>query len=250
MSLLFTVSKLCFEKVLTMRPTSRQLAMRDPALAALMGAVGNNSSDFGTEDSNEFDADFGVEFGDDYGVEFAGYPNFAADPVGAATDHPFAPQNQAQTLAMWNQARQEAAMTASRARILEPNKGSKVKIERYAFSVNANLVLGTASPGFTASGQPDTNIRPQRVTMNAPGYGFVQVTEIKVANVSVTVGGIDDAYNYNANGVGQSLDMPTLSPSNRATVAGNYTGYVPPGFVGGTAYLFVASFKGPASVIA
>jgi hypothetical protein len=47
-----------------------------------------------------------------------------------------------------------------------------------------------------------------------------------------------------------SLDMPTLSPANRATVLGFYTGFIPPGFVLGAAYTFVASFKGPATIVA
>jgi hypothetical protein len=74
--------------------------------------------------------------------------------------------------------------------------------------------------------------------------------EIKVANVSVTVGGTQDAFDYSAIGVEQSLDMPTLSPANRATVLGNYTGFVPPGYVALAAYTFCASFKGPAQIVA
>jgi hypothetical protein len=134
--------------------------------------------------------------------------------------------------------------------LLEPNKGSAIKVERYTFSVNQALVLGVALGLTTMTGQPDTNIRPQRVTMNAPTPGFCSITELKVANVSVTVGGIADAFQFSAIAVGQTLDMPTLSPANRATVLGAYTGFVPPGFVGGSAYLFTASFTGPASIVA
>jgi len=107
----------------------------------------------------------------------------------------------------------------------------------------AALVLGVAG-AINATGQPDTNIRPQRCTMNAPQPGFATIAEIKVANVSVSVGGTQDAFDYSALGVGQSLDMPTLTPANRATVLGNYTGFVPPGYVGGAPYTFCASFKG------
>ena len=47
-----------------MQPNAMQLAMRDPAMAALMGAT---PSDFG----DEFDGDMGAEFGDDYLIHHA-----------------------------------------------------------------------------------------------------------------------------------------------------------------------------------
>jgi hypothetical protein len=213
-----------------MRPTSKQLAMRDPALAAIMGVSFTGDSDFGAE----FGDDYGAEFGDDYGIEAA--MAMTAPPAAAMA-------------AAWKANQLTKVQSASRQRLLEPNRGSTVKVERYAFAINQALVLGVAAT-LTMTGNPDTTIRPQRVTMNAPQNGFATITEIKVANVSVTVGGIQDAFDYSALGVGQSLDMPTLSPANRATVLGTYTGFVPPGFVGGSTYLFCASFKGPSSIVA
>ncbi len=137
-----------------------------------------------------------------------------------------------------------------RGTLLEPNKGSSIKVERYSFTIDQNITLGT-TVALNMTGQPDTTIRPQTVTMNAPTPMFATISTIKVANVSVTVGpGNEDAFNYNANGWGRSLDMPTLSPANRATVVGSYTGFVPPGFVAATAVSFNASFKGPASIVA
>lgn len=206
-----------------MNPNSRVLAMRDSALAALMGV--HEGSDFG----GEFSGDFGYEFGADAGA--------------MAT---VAPQAVAQ---LWAQHAQNTQRTANRAMLLEPNKGSAVKVERYAFYLNQNFTMGTAA-ALSATNQPDTNIRPQRVTMNAPAPGFCSVSDIKVANVSVIVGGTADAFEFNANGVGQHLDMPTLSPANRATVTGAYSGYVPPGYVGGSAYIFSIGLKGPASIVA
>lgn len=244
-----------------MRPTAKQLAMRDPALAALLGVLPGSdfggNSDFGIDMADDelgalhsdvnFHGEYGVDFGDDWGGDYGGDygVEFGAGPAIAARSGP----SQSQTIALWKKHRAQVARTTKRGMLLEPNKGSNVKIERYAFAVNASLVLGTAAP-ITASGQPDTNIRPQRVTMNAPSPGFATIREIKVANVSVTVGGISDAFDYSSLGVGQTLDMPTLTPANRASVSGDYTGFVPPGFVGGSAYLFAASFKGPASIVA
>jgi hypothetical protein len=226
-----------------------------------MGAIASPGSDFGGEFGDEYGDDvgdddygddYGYEFGDEYGDDVGAYEFGAAAPAaargGVRIARPLAPPP-ALAAKMWAAVRKSNNRTASRTRLIEPNRGSKVKIERYAFSINAALVLGVASP-IVASGQPDTNIRPQRVTMNAPANGFALINEIKVANVSVTVGGIEDAFDYNALGVGQSLDMPTLTPANRASVLGNYTGFVPPGYVGGGGYVFAVSFKGPASIVA
>lgn len=236
-------------------PNAKTLALRDPARAALVGAIGGASfgAEFGTEFGDEFSAEddpFGEDpFGDDYGAEFG--EDFGADDFGAARRAVVRRPNPAAVAALLKKRQAAMARTASRGRLLEPNKGSTVKVEKYAFTISQSITLGTAAAFTTLTGQPDTSIRPQRVTMNAPSTMFAFVQEIKVANVSVTVGsGLEDAYNYNANGVGQTLDMPTLSPANRATVLGSYTGYVPPGFVAATATTFSCSFRGPASIMA
>jgi hypothetical protein len=234
-----------------MRPSARDLALRDPALAALMGAdVGSDFGFDGTYDDERPSprrrrpsSTFGYEFG--YAPQFGYSPQFGAADLATASELP-PPQVAAQ---LWAAHKQQAARTAERTDLLEPNRGSEVKVERYVFNVNQALVIGVALVGFIATNQPDTNIRPQRVTANAPSPGFVTINEIKVANVSVIVGGISDAWEFNANGVGQSLDLPTLQPANRASVTGTYTGFVPPGFVIGAPFTFCVGLKGPASVI-
>jgi hypothetical protein len=234
---------------------ANQLVGRDAALASVMGAMGNGESDFGAEFAGDlFEDEFGDEFDDefdlgdeddddDYGAEFAEDYGYVGGPrkrrsLGAARKA---------------LARRWSAMARTRRRnsILEPNKGSSVKVERYTFTLSETITLGTAQAFTTLSGQPDTTIRPQRLTTNAPSPMFAFIQEIKVANVSVSVGsGQEDAFNYNALGVGQMLDMPTLSPANRATILGNYTGFVPPGFVATTQVPFSVSLKGPSSIIA
>lgn len=222
--------------------------MRDPALAAMVGAF-SGTADFGMDEDDFGDDDFGDE-DDDYGAEFAA--EFGDDDdFGAGPPRLRGRPSQAALIRAWKKKNAMRRRTQRRNRVLEPNKGSSVKVEKYTFSIAEAITLGTASTFTTLTGQPDTTIRPQRVTMNAPSplYAFIQ--EIKVANVSVSVGsGVEDAFNYSAQGVGQSLDMPTLSPANRATVFGTYTGFVPPGFVGGTASFFTVSFKGPSSIVA
>lgn len=238
-------------------PNASLLAARDPATLAVLGLVASN---FGSQFAGEFGADdvgddYGVDFGDDYdeddlaasiGAEFG-------DDVGAAVARRVRAKRPAANpaaIAAWNKQRAMAAKTQRRASILEPNKGSAVKVERYSFPISQAIVIGTGV-ALALQGSPDVNIRPQRVTMNSPCQMFAFVAEIKVANVSVTVGGgFEDAFDYNAMGVGQSLDMPTLSPANRASVLGSYTGLVPGGMVVGFPTFFTVSFKGPASVIA
>lgn len=222
-------------------PTSRTLAMRDPALAALMGALGAPGSDFGFERPRAraaVPAQFGDEYG--FGSDVPGTPGFGfgADAEVGAEHH---------RRAMAHHHAKRAHHTDKRRLMLNPNMYSESKIERYTFSVNYPLVLGTPD-GIDASLQPDTSIRPQRVIMNAPQPGMITVAEIKVANVSVTVGDQEDAFTYSALAQGVVLDMPTLSPSNRAKVLGTYTGYIPPGFTSGFAFLFIATFQGPSSL--
>lgn len=236
------------------RPNAQQLALRDPALAAILGVIAVNGTSFGSEsDFGAEEDDYGAEFGDDdYGAEF-GDDDYGAD-FGAAARRPVKvprPANQQALVSLWKKTHAKQAIRNRREMLLEPNKGSDIKIEKYSFTVSQAITLGTAVAFTTLTGQPDTSIRPQRLTCNAPAPMFAFLQEIKVANVSVSVGsGLEDAYNYNANGVGQNLDMPTLSPANRMTILGSYTGFVPPGFVGGTAVYFSASVKGPASIVA
>lgn len=211
-----------------MNPKASQLAMRDPALAAFVGAIG---ADFGGEFGDELDTDYGFEFGADG----------AAPAIPAPTP--------SQAMQAWQAHSMQRLRTQQRVAKLEPNKGSAVKVERYTFSVNQTLTLGTSAT-ISMSGNPDVNIRPQRVTVNAPTPGFATIDNIKVANVSVLVGGSADAYIYNPNAVGMSLDLPTLSPANRASVTGSYGGLVPPGFVGGSSFALSASFTGWASIVA
>lgn len=211
-----------------MRPTAKQLALRDPAMAAFVGALSGSGADFGGEFGDELDTDYGFEFGAD-----------AAIPAPTPT----------QAMQAWKQQNMQAMRTQQRVQKLEPNRGSAVKVERYTFNVNQTLTLGTSAT-ISASGNPDVNIRPQRVSANVPCPGFASLSNIKVANVSVLVGGEADAYIYNPNGVGQSLDLPTLSPANRASVSGDYSGLVPPGYVGGASFKFAVSFTGWASIVA
>lgn len=213
-----------------MRKTNRfDLLSRDPARAAFMGAM---PADFGGERPRKRGADFG---GIDFGYEFGDEPAPAALP------------SRSEAMQAWHSHTKMAKITESRARLLEPNRGSAVRVERYGFSVSKDLTLGTATD-INVNNNPNTNIRPQRVSCNAPIPGFVTLSNISVGNVNILVGGDFDAYDFNANGVDQELDLPTLTPANRATVTGSYTGVTPSGYVAAAAFKFITSFKGPASM--
>jgi len=223
-------------------PTSLQLALRDPAAAAAFGIMPGASvgSDFG----NDWAGDVG--FGDDMGF---GFGAAAPSPHPAAHAASVPRPTEAQAMALWHKHHMQAAHTAHREMLIDPNKHSTVKIEKYVFPLNQVLTFGTAV-AISMSAQPDTKIRPQRVTSNAPVPMMILLTEIKVANVSVTVGAGsgEDAYAFNANGQGQELSLPTLEPSNKATVLGTYGGLTPPGFLLGGTATFVVSFKGPSTM--
>lgn len=250
-----------------MKPTSRDLAMRDSALASALGITGaddsNYGADFGSEwgDDGTWGADVGLEYygyhGDDFGFGFgADAAPLAVGGRPAAAAHPMHPAQAARTMAIVQKHNHKQRITANRERLLHPNKGSDVDIERYDFSVpGPSFVLGTASSiGTTAltamSIQPAVAVRPQRCTFNAPVVGMVTISAIQSANVNGLVGGSTDAGIYGPQSFGVHLDLPTLSPANKLTITGSYLGLTPPGYPVAYSFPFVASFQGPATVVA
>jgi len=217
------------------------IAMRDLADASLMGAV---DDDFGVEGDFEPDQ-FGSE--DDFGVEFGEEDIFgvAAPQASAAmVNHP-----DPRVRKILHHHIRRGELRESRLRLLEPNRGSELKVERYTFGIVAYCTL-TVPGTLGNSNSPDVNFRPQRVTMNVPSPGFILISDARVANVSFVVGGSVDAWQFNANAVGESLDVPTLTPANRATWTGTYTGLVPTPLSGSGSYTVIMAFTGPASIVA
>lgn len=220
-------------------PSSHDLAMRDQAMASLLGAL---PADFGSERETATFGGYGnfgyqpASFGDDWG----------ADAPAAAAPMP----TQAQAMQLWQQHHQQMAHTNKRVSLLDPNQHSKVKVERYDFPIESSITLAAAAPLANMTSQPDVSIRPDRVAFNAPSPAFVMIGTIKAANVTAVVGGAarTDAFFYNANGVDAALDLPLCGPQTKVTIEGDYTGLVPPGFVGVTTYPFCASLKGWATL--
>ncbi len=232
---------------------SRDLAMRDPALAALVGAIGG--SNFGSDAS--FGADFGADMHGDFGADFGAdmHGDFGADMHGFGADAPVAtvpaPTAQ-QAMQLWHQHHAAKSDTNKRVKHLFPNAGSTVQIEEFSFPLNptVNPVFGVAS-AVNMTNNPDVTIRPQRIVFNTPSLGLYILTEVKTANVGCLVGGAgtQDAGMFGPNSVGVRLSCPTLTPQNRLSILGNWTALVPAGgFVNGVAYPLGATCIGPAKM--
>ena len=209
---------------------AQSLALRDPALAALVGV--ELGADFGIE--GEFGDDMNGDFGDDYGTEVGG--DFGAEP------------SHAQLLAAWRKGRRGPS---GRGRLLRPNAGSSEKVQRYAFTVApaANPVFSTGS-AVTMSGNPRVTVRPQRVVCNVPAPGLFTVSAIEIANVNALIGsGATDGYIFNANGTGVALDLPTITPAYPVSVTGTWTTLLPTGYVGAAAFPLSMTFIGPADMV-
>lgn len=229
----------------------REMVRRDPALAVLMGAISGVGFGYGNAAPAPRRAPRapGVGFGDDYGF---GEPDYGDDYGFGKAKHPAHPSH---PKASHHHAAAHAHIQAShsteaRSLLLDPNRGSTVKVERYSFSFSPTtaLVLGTASNQGTYTQQPSASIKGQRVVMNAPAENFVFVQGLQIANVNVIIGGQEDAVTYSGKSQGVVLDLPRLDPQNRATASSSYTGSLPPGFTAGANFIFVVTLQGPATL--
>ena len=248
--------------------------MRDPARAAALGLLPQGGASFGNEG---FGADYGIDLGGDFGGEFGGDMGFGGDfgddmhgDIGAELGADFgarrrrhprmqhgapggaaavSPEQLAKLVHFYKSHRARQHHAQRRMMLLDPNAGSSTKIERYTFSVvqSSPFTFGTPASIYL-SGQPATSIRPQRLFVNVPCPFFASYSNIKVANVSVNVGNIGDAWEFAGVAVGLRLDMPTLTPANALTFEGNYTGLAPVPYTSGDDFDLVATVHGPATI--
>ena len=135
-----------------------------------------------------------------------------------------------------------------RASLLDPNADSVMKIERYTFTLNQELILGEPKEFEIPETSPDTTIRIQRRFSNAPCPGFVITKEMRLSNLYVNVNGPSEEDEYIYANEGIQVDFPTMSPVNRFSVKGRYTGHIPRGFVKGNPFLFCMTFVGPSTI--
>lgn len=248
-----------------------QLVGRDPALAALIGAIPGH--DFGySRPTPQPMQGFGCNpyqgmapqapvarygFGDEYGGGMPMAPGFGspmgwgfgahhlahpAHPAAHPAAHPHMPPHHMQ--------HHSPHSTYGRTLLLDPNRESTVKVERYSFSFSpaTPLTLGTPSALGTFTANPSTSIKGQRVVTNAPAQGFVSLDSLQIANVNVFVGTTEDAFTYSAQAQNVVLDLPRLDPQNRATASGDYSGMLPIGFSNGTLFKFIVTLQGPSTL--
>jgi hypothetical protein len=205
---------------------ARNLAFRDPATAALVGAIGG--------------ADFGQDFGDDFGDDFG-----ADAPADVAVPAP----TQAQALALWHKTKTAEARVRNRVHALDPNKDSPVKVEGFIFTLDESRVWALPALGNTLQGQPATTFRPQRLTSNVPMQGIAYLRSIQVSNVNAIVGpGMVDEWAFAPIGVDVRMSLPTLSPAHRVQIISDWTGLMPAIFVPAAAFQHTLSFFGPAKI--
>jgi hypothetical protein len=243
-------------------PNAQSLALRDPAMAAIMGLIA--ASNFGHEPvfaqdvserfapGDEADADYGSEFGADFGAAFgADFGALAQRTHAGRTAHHTPTPTAEQAMQLWHAHHAKLHAENSRSALLEPNKGLSKKIERYNMQVSDTFVFGTPKTFTGLTTRPTVDFRPQVLFMNAPTPMFAFVSAILVANVNTFVGqGEEDAFDYNALGQGKEMDMPTLTPAIPFTVNARYTGFTPPGFLLGSTNTYSVAAKGPASIVA
>lgn len=204
--------------------TARSLASRELALALLTGAVMAPGASMGHEMTAQDQARAfrGPSFGNEgFGYDYSGAGRFGGDGPGSAD-------------------RQAA---------LYPNANSLAKIQKYVFAVNQTVVQQTAV-AIAATQNPQTQIRPQRVTCNSPSEGWGTLTNVQLANVNVLVGGTLDMFDFSARASDAQMDLPTLSPANAVQVSGAYSGLLAPGFNAGANFIWALSFKGPSNMVA
>lgn len=206
--------------------TPRSLAGRELALALLTGAIGSGA-DMGHEMSDRDAASAFAPRGSSFGAEGFGF-DYGRGPGGFAGD---------------------PAPSDGRQGLLYPNANSLAKIQKYVFAVNQTVVQQTAQ-AIAATQNPQTQIRPQRVTCNAPQEGWGTLTNIQLANVNVLVGGVVDMFDFSARAMDSQMDLPTLSPANAVQVAGAYSGLLSPGYPAGANYIWALSLKGPSNMVA
>jgi hypothetical protein len=134
-----------------------------------------------------------------------------------------------------------------RARMLDPNRGSPLKIEGYTLTLSETQTFGTT--GIVAlNTNSSVTMRPQRLTSNVPAPGVAYYASIQVSNVDAVVGqGVVDAYTYFAGGVGVAMSLPTVSPADRVAIKGSWTAHTPSTYTA-ESFVHTVAFFGPAKM--
>ena len=114
------------------------------------------------------------------------------------------------------------AATAERLKIINPNGGSDVKINDMSFGLVKKVVLGVPS-FFEMHESPDAHIRIAQFKANVDTHGMFYIRDLRIANISVLIGGSVDAAD-----LGEILaGCEPMTPANRCKAYVEYTGLIP-----------------------
>ena len=80
--------------------------------------------------------------------------------------------------------------------LLDPNKYSRLKVERYSFTLIQAFIFGTPADLNTTL-QPACKMRPDRIVTNIPIPFMMELDTLQVSNVNVLIGSGEDAWVYN-----------------------------------------------------
>ena len=150
-------------------------------------------------------------------------------------------------ISKWNEDRK----TQAREVLLNPNKGSRIKVEEYEYPLSQAIVIGTILSQMPdlLDHCPQCCFKAVQLICNVPCPSFVFIRDIKASNISASISvGVSDAYAYHARANGPALKLPMLSSYNRLEIDAFYTGYVPIGYQEGMETFFTAVFFGPATL--
>jgi hypothetical protein len=118
-------------------------------------------------------------------------------------------------------------------------------IKRYTFSLGQGLVLGCAE-AISMTDNPLVDFHADRFFTNAPFRSFAILHNIVFANISITIGGGEDAFHYQrVRSLDNPLTFPMVTPASRIGVMGSYTGRRSKLYADGP-FRFVATFQGKA----
>jgi hypothetical protein len=127
--------------------------------------------------------------------------------------------------------------------LLDPNKYSRLKVERYSFTLLQAFVFGTPDDLNTTL-QPACKMRPDRIVTNIPIPFMMEMDTLQVSNVNVLIGSGEDAWTYNPQAQNVVLQLPTVEPAFRVTLTGFYTGVYPSGYQNGNPFNFRTGLQG------
>lgn len=126
---------------------------------------------------------------------------------------------------------------------LEQKYGSQ-----YSFGASAGIEIG--KPSLIELGDwPGIPIKAERITINCPCVSFLELTDLRLGNESMLLGGTEDAYAYSPeNNIVGGRDMPIIQPFHRVRASMNYTGLCPAPLEKGNKFLVCLRITGRAAL--